>query len=41
MRIVGELWEPGQPGQLYMPLATLQTALGTLTRLLEHYRDLT
>ena len=29
VRIVGELWEPGQPGQLYMPLATLQTALGT------------
>jgi putative ABC transport system permease protein len=29
LRIVGELWEPGQPGQLYMPLATLQTLLGT------------
>jgi putative ABC transport system permease protein len=28
LRIVGELWEPGQPGQLYMPLATLQKALG-------------
>jgi len=29
LRIVGELWEPGQPGQLYMPLATLQKVLGT------------
>jgi putative ABC transport system permease protein len=29
LRIVGELWEPGQPGQLYMPLATLQGVLGT------------
>ena len=27
LRIVGELWEPGQPGQLYMPLATLQKVL--------------
>jgi putative ABC transport system permease protein len=27
LRIVGVLWEPGQPGQLYMPLATLQRVL--------------
>ncbi|HET9740395.1 MAG TPA: FtsX-like permease family protein [Solirubrobacteraceae bacterium] len=27
LRIVGMLWEPGQPGQLYMPLATLQRVL--------------
>jgi putative ABC transport system permease protein len=27
LRIIGTLWEPGQPGQLYMPIKTLQKAL--------------
>jgi putative ABC transport system permease protein len=27
LRIIGTLWEPGEPGQLYMPIKTLQNAL--------------
>jgi putative ABC transport system permease protein len=27
LRIIGTLWEPGEPGQLYMPIKALQNAL--------------